>query len=179
MNSGKYIFSQLLDFVNRYKFKKTVKKYNWNYRVRELNCWNQFIQLFFGKRTNLNALLDFGLCLKAHNNKLYHLGIKNYVSHTTLSRANEKRDCHIFSDFGNHLIELIRFLYINSEVPNLSIDNELYAIDEYSTPNCTTYSNPNCTTYSGVKCTTHSGANCTTYSGAKCTAHSDAKCTTF
>ena len=52
MNSGKYIFSQLLDFVNRYEFEKIVKKYNGNYRVRELNCWNQFIQLFFGQLTN-------------------------------------------------------------------------------------------------------------------------------
>ncbi len=129
MNSGKYIFSQLLDFVNRYEFEKIVKKYNGNYRVRELNCWNQFIQLFFGQLTNLNSLRDICLCLKAHNNKLYHLGIKNYVSHTTLSRANEKRDWQIFSDFGNHLIELVRPLYKNSEVPNLSIDNELFALD--------------------------------------------------
>jgi hypothetical protein len=129
MNSGKYIFSQLLDFVNKYEFEKIVKKYNGNYRVRELNCWNQFIQLFFGQLTNLNSLRDICLCLKAHNNKLYHLGIKNCVNHTTLSRANEKRDCQIFSDFGNHLIELVRPLYKNSEVPNLSIDNELFALD--------------------------------------------------
>ncbi|MFZ2284834.1 MAG: IS4 family transposase [Lutibacter sp.] len=129
MNSGKYIFSQLLDFVNRYEFEKIVKKYNGNYRVRELNCWNQFIQLFFGQLTNLNSLRDICLCLKAHNSKLYHLGIKNYVNHTTLSRANEKRDWQIFSDFGNHLIELVRPLYKNSEVPNLSIDNELFALD--------------------------------------------------
>lgn len=129
MNSGKYIFSQLLDFVNRYEFEKIVKKYNGNYRVRELNCWNQFIQLFFGQLTSLNSLRDICLCLKAHNNKLYHLGIKNYVSHTTLSRANEKRDWQIFSDFGNHLIELVGPLYKSSEVPNLSIDNELYALD--------------------------------------------------
>lgn len=129
MNSGKYIFSQLLDFVNKYEFEKIVKKYNGNYRVRELNCWNQFIQLFFGQLTNLNSLRDICLCLKAHNSKLYHLGIKNYVSHTTLSRANEKRDCQIFSDFGNHLIELVRPLYKNSEVPNLSLDNELFALD--------------------------------------------------
>lgn len=129
MNSGKYIFSQLLDFVNKYEFEKIVKKYNGNYRVRELNCWNQFIQLFFGQLTNLDSLRDICLCLKAHNSKLYHLGIKNYVSHTTLSRANEKRDWQIFSDFGNHLIELVRPLYKNSEVPNLSIDNELFALD--------------------------------------------------
>ena len=129
MNSGKYVFSQILELVNRYEFEKIVKTHKGNYRVREFNCWNQFIQLFFGQLTNLNSLRDICLCLKAHNNKLYHLGIKNYVSHTTLSRANEKRDWQIFSDFGYYLIELVRPLYKNSAVPNLSIENELFALD--------------------------------------------------
>jgi len=129
MNRGKYVFSQILELVNKYEFEKTVKKYNGNYRVRELNCWNQFIQLFFGQLTNLNSIRDICLCLKAHNNKLYHLGIKKYLDHTTLSRANEKRDWQIFSDFGYYLIELVRPLYINSTVANLSIKNELFALD--------------------------------------------------
>ena len=129
INSGKYVFSQILELVNRYEFEKIVKTHKGNYRVREFNCWNQFIQLFFGQLTNLNSLRDICLCLKAHNNKLYHLGIKNYVSHTTLSRANEKRDWQIFADFGYYLIELVRPLYKNSAVPNLSIENELFALD--------------------------------------------------
>jgi len=129
MNSGKYVFSQILELVNRYEFEKIVKTHKGNYLVREFNCWNQFIQLFFGQLTNLNSLRDICLCLKAHNNKLYHLGIKNYVSHTTLSRANEKRDWQIFADFGYYLIELVRPLYKNSAVPNLSIENELFALD--------------------------------------------------
>ena len=129
MNTGKYVFSQILELVNKYEFEKIVKKYNGNYRVREFNCWNQFIQLFFGQLTNLNSIRDICLCLKAHNNKLYHLGIRNYVNHTTLSRANEKRDWQIFADFGYYLIELVRPLYKNSAVPNLSIENELFALD--------------------------------------------------
>ena len=129
MNSGKYVFSQILELVNRYEFEKIVKTHKGNYRVREFNCWNQFIQLFFGQLTNLNSIRDICLCLKAHNNKLYHLGIKNYVSHSTRSRANEKRDWQIFADFGYYLIELVRPLYKNSVVPHLSIENELFALD--------------------------------------------------
>lgn len=132
MNSGKYVFAQVLCFVNRYEFNKLVKKYNGNYRVREFDCWNQFIQLFFGQLINLNSLRDICLCLKAHDNKLYHLGIKNYVTHTTLSRANEKRDWQIFAEFGYYLIELVRPLYKNSDVTNLSVDNELFALDSTS-----------------------------------------------
>ncbi len=69
------------------------------------------------------------MCLKAHNYKLYHLEIKKYGNHTTLSRANEKRDYHIFENFGYYLIELSRPLCSNSMGPKLFIENELFAVD--------------------------------------------------
>ena len=129
MNTGKYVFSQLLGFVNRYEFGKCVKCYRGDYRVRELNCWNQFIQLFFGQLTSLNSLRDICLCLKAHKRKLYHLGIKQNVSHTTLSRANESRDWRIFADFGEYLIKHVRPLYADSPIPNIDIENEIFVLD--------------------------------------------------
>jgi len=129
MNSGKYVFSQLLEFVDRYEFKKCVKRYNGDYRVRDFNCWNQFIQLIFGQLTSLNSLRDISLCLKAHRQKLYHLGIKQYVNQSTLSRANENRDWRIFADYGNYLIKLIRPLYVNCPVPNIDINNDIFALD--------------------------------------------------
>lgn len=129
MNSGKYIFSQLLDFIPRYEFSKCVKRYNGDYRVRELNCWNQFLQLFFGQLTSLNSLRDICLCLKAHKQKLYHLGIKQHVSQSTLSRANENRDWRIFAEFGEHLIEFVRPFYADQSVPNVDIDNDIFALD--------------------------------------------------
>lgn len=129
MNSGKYVFSQFLEFVNKYEFEKLVKQYNGDYRVRDFNCWNQFIQLIFGQLTSLNSLRDICLCLKAHKGKLYHLGIRKYVSHTTLSRANENRDWRIFADFGYLLIDKVRPLYAKSSIPNLEIDNEVFALD--------------------------------------------------
>jgi len=98
MNSGKYVFAQLLQFISRYEFDKYVSVYNGDFRTRELNCWNQFIQLFFGQLTSRNSLRDICTCLKAHRNKLYHLGIKQYVNLSTLSRANERRDFRIFAD---------------------------------------------------------------------------------
>lgn len=129
MNSGKYIFSQILEFVNKYEFSKCVKCYNGDYRVRELNCWDQFIQLFFGQLTSLNSLRDICLCLKAHKRKLYHLGVKQNVNQSTLSRANEKRDWRIFADFGDYLIQLVRPLYTETPIPNVEVDNEVFALD--------------------------------------------------
>ncbi|MBN1387888.1 MAG: IS4 family transposase [Bacteroidales bacterium] len=129
MNSGKYVFSQLLQYINRYEFEKCVDRYNGDYRTRGLNCWNQFIQLFFGQLTSLNSLRDICTCLKAHNNKLYHLGIKQYVNQSTLSRANERRDWRIFAEFGTYLINLVKPMYENQPVPNVDIDNDVFALD--------------------------------------------------
>lgn len=129
MNSGKYVFSQILEFVSKYEFEKCVSRYKGDYCTRDLNCWNQFIQLFFGQLTSLNSLRSICLCLKVHKNKLYHLGIKQYVSHTTLSRANEKRDWRIFGDFGEYLINLVRPLYVEESISNINIDNEILVLD--------------------------------------------------
>lgn len=129
MNSGKYVFAQILQFINKYEFEKCVGRYKGDYRVRELNCWNQFVQLFFGQLTSLNSLRDICTCLKAHKNKLYHLGIKQNVNQSTLSRANEKRDWRIFADFGDYLINIVRPLYVNAPIPNIDLENDVFALD--------------------------------------------------
>lgn len=129
MNSGKYVFRQLLDFVNQYEFNKCVKRYSGNYRVRDLKCWNQFVQLLFGQITSLDSLRSICTCLQAHKGQLYHLGVKQNVDHTTLSRANENRDWRIFADFGEYLIGLVRPLYADSPIPNVNINNEVFALD--------------------------------------------------
>jgi hypothetical protein len=129
MNSGKYVFAQLLHFIDRYEFEKCVSKYNGDFRTRNFNCWNQFVQLFFGQLTSRNSLRDICVCLKAHKNKLYHLGIRDYVNQSTLSRANENRNCRIFEEFGKSLIEKVRPMYSNEPIANVDIGNEVFALD--------------------------------------------------
>jgi hypothetical protein len=129
MYSGKYIFSQVLEFVSQYEFNKCVKRYNGNYRVHELDCWNQFVQLLFGQLASKPSLRSISVCLKAHRHHLYHLGIKRYVDSSVLSRANERRKWQIFADFGNYLIQLVRQLYAKNPIPNINVDNEIFALD--------------------------------------------------
>lgn len=129
MNSGKYVFTQFLQFINRYEFDKCVKRYDGDHRVRGLNCWNQFVQMFFGQLTSRNSLRDICLCIRTHRNKLQHFGIKLSVNQSTLSRANENRDSRIFYDFGEYLIKLVRPLYANCCVDDINLDNEIFALD--------------------------------------------------
>jgi len=129
LNSGKYVFAQLLQYVNRYEFEKCVKRYNGDHRTRKFSCWNQFSQLFFGQLTSRNSLRDIAICLKAHRGKLYHLGIGGHVNQSSLSRANEGRDWRIFADFGQYLIKQVRPLYATEPVANVNLDNEVFALD--------------------------------------------------
>lgn len=129
MNARSYVFAQLLQFVDRYEFEKCVERYDGDFRTRELSCWNQFVQLFFGQLTARNSLRDICTCLKAHDKKLYHLGIGQYVNQSTLSRANERRDWRIFADFGKYLINKVRPMYATSQIPRVDIDNDVFALD--------------------------------------------------
>jgi len=129
MHSGKFVFSQALSLVSRYEFNKCVKRYEGNRHIRELDCWNLFIQLFFGQLAGLPSLRSISVCLKAHEHQLYHLGIKKWVDSSVLSRANERRNWQIFADFGNYLIRLIRPLYADCPIPDVDIDNEVFALD--------------------------------------------------
>jgi len=70
--------------------------------------------------------------MKVHKNKLYHLGIKQNVHISTLSRVNEVRDWRIFADFGEYLIPKVRPLYANHPIPNIDIDNEVFAFGSTS-----------------------------------------------
>jgi hypothetical protein len=129
MHTGKFVFSQVLSLVSQYEFNKSVNRYKGNRHIRELDCWNLFIQLLFGQLAGLPSLRSISICLRAHKHQLYHLGIKKWVDSSVLSRANEKRDWQIFADFGNYLIRLVRPLYAKCPIPNLDIDNEVFALD--------------------------------------------------
>jgi len=129
MNTGKFVFSQVLSLVNRYEYQKYVNRFNGDYWTRGLNCWNQFAQLFFGQLTGRNGLRDICLCLNAHKNSLYHLGIRQSVNQSTLSRANENRDWRIFADFGLYLINLVQPLYADKTHQDLEIDKNVFILD--------------------------------------------------
>ncbi len=129
MHIGKYIFSQVIDFIPRYQFDKFVDLYHGDKRARELSCYNQLLHLLFGQYADCDSLRDICLCLEAHEDRLYHLGFRNTVHHTTLSRANESRDYRIYEGLGMYLINLVRPMYAGTKVSDITIDNALYALD--------------------------------------------------
>ena len=129
MNIGKYVFAQVIDFIPRYQFDKLVKKYKGDWHAKELTCYNQLLQLLFGQIAGCDSLRDICMCLEAHSGILYYLGIKKSVTHSSLSRANENRDCRIYEELGKYLIALVRPMYSGTKVTEITIENVLYALD--------------------------------------------------
>ena len=129
MNQGKYVFSQVLEFIPRYQFDKLVKLYKGDWHVKNLSSYNHLQHLLFGQLTGCQSLRDICLCLEAHSKILYHLGFRKNVTHTSLSRANENRDYRIFEGLGIYLIGLVRPKYSKVHLSEITIDNVIYALD--------------------------------------------------
>jgi len=136
MYQGQFIFSQLISLVPKYEFDKCVDKYNGNYRTKDFKCWSQFLCMLFGQLTYRESISDIINCLKAHKNKVYHLGIKNLVSVSSLTRANESRDWKIYQDFSHYLIQLVRPLYVDDSEFTLELNNTVYALDSSTIDLC-------------------------------------------
>ena len=130
MNTGKYVFSQVADYIPKYEFDCIVRKYHGDYHVRDLNCYNLFLHMMFGQLTACNSIRDICLCLKAHQKILYHLGFRQTVNVSSLSRANRDRDYRIWEELGYVLIDIVRPLYAKETIPDVYLLGwEIFAID--------------------------------------------------
>ena len=97
MNQDKYVFAQLVEFLNNDKFRRLVDKYDGNRYVKHFTCWSQLLAMMFGQLSNRESLRDLIVALEAHQGKRYHLGLgRAPIAKTTLASANQNRDYRIF-----------------------------------------------------------------------------------
>jgi len=128
MNHGKTVFTQVMDFLPKKKFRLCVDRYKGNYRVRSFTCFDQFLCMAFAQLTYRESLRDIECCLRAFQQKLYHMGIRGKIAKSTLANANEKRDWRIYSDFAQILIHEARQLYVDDDF-GLQLQETVYALD--------------------------------------------------
>ena len=128
MNSGKSIFAQLMDFLSSKAFRRCVKRYRGDHKLKSFSCWDQFLCMAFAQLTYRESLRDIEACLRAQQTKLYHLGIRGEVSRNTLAHANSVRDWRIYADFAQVLITRARALYVNENF-GIELAQTVYALD--------------------------------------------------
>jgi len=135
MDSDSTIFSQLMNFVPRYEFRKCVERYNGNYKVKSFSCWDQFLCMMFAQLTFRESLRDIEACLRVIQPKLYHMGFRGKVSRNTLAHANQVRDWRIYADFAQVLIGIARPMYA-SESFGVELEQSAYALDSTTIDLC-------------------------------------------
>lgn len=133
MFQDKYVFAQLASFLNRSKFNRIVAKYDGDKYVKYFTCWNQLLVLIFGQLSNRESLRDLIVALEAYHSKCYHLGMSKNISKSSLARANQDRDYHIFEEYAYYLISEARQKHVN-HIFNLG--GNLYAFDSTTIDLC-------------------------------------------
>ena len=128
MHTGKTVFSQVMEFLPIYEFRKCVHRYQGDYKIKSFSCMDQFLCMAFAQLTFRESLRDIESCLRSMHRKLYHMGIRGGISKSTLSDAYESRDWHIYADFAQVLIHTARTLYIK-EPFGIELDQTVYALD--------------------------------------------------
>ena len=135
MYAGKLVFAQLTDLIHPEQFRRCVRRYDGDYKVKTFSCWNQFVCMAFGQLTFRESLRDVETCLRSCPEQLYHLGLRGDVSHSTLADANRERDWRIYHDLAQLLIRRARTLYA-LEPLGLELTETVYALDSTTIDLC-------------------------------------------
>jgi hypothetical protein len=135
MDTSKILFSQIMDYLPRYHFDKCVKRYDGDYKVRSFFCIQQFYCMAFAQLTYRTSLRDIEVCLNAMRSKLYHIGLRGPIAHSTLADANEQRDWRIYADFAQVLINIARPLYVDEDI-GVDLKDMVYALDSTTIDLC-------------------------------------------
>jgi len=135
MYTGKTVFSQLMDFLPMYEFRKCVDRYGGNYHTSSFSCVDQYLCMSFAQLTYRESLRDIEACLRSRREKLYHLGIRGRISRSTLAEANERRDWRMYADFCQILISTARSLYADEDF-GVELKETAYALDSTTIDLC-------------------------------------------
>src|SRR6202521_3916514 len=104
MPIGKLVFAPLMDFLPLHRLRRCLARYPSSYPTKTFSHLDQYLCMAFAQLTFRESLRDIEVCLRAHESKLYHLGIRGHVARSNLADANEQRDWRVYRDFANALI---------------------------------------------------------------------------
>ena len=135
MNTQPTVFAQIMAFLPLQEFRKCVRRYQGDYKVRRFTCLDQFFCLAFAQLTYRESLRDIVACLRTMKSRLYHMGIRGRISRNNLANANEVRDWRIYADFAQVLIAEARRLYRDEDI-GLELKNTVYAFDSTTIDLC-------------------------------------------
>ena len=134
MNSGKYLFSQLVEFLPKRVFDGIVKKYSGDKYVKTFTCWSQLLVMMYGQLSSCDSLREVICIIDAIKNKSYHLGFgSGDIKLSNVAYANANRDYRIFEEFAYYMINLAQSKRLDRE---FVLHGKFYAFDSTTIDLC-------------------------------------------
>lgn len=134
MPQGRYLFSQITDYLPKNKFNQIVSQYPDNTKRWQLSYWNHLLVMIYGQLQGCASLRELTDLTVAHGKKSYHLGFgKIPVGRSVLSKANMIRDSRIFEAMAMHMIAVAQGYRLGKE---FEIGGRFYAFDSSTIDLC-------------------------------------------
>ena len=120
------VFRQLLDLLPRHEFDAEAQQHQEGQRLRVMSRWAQFVALGLGQLGGLQSLRDIVGNLRAQPHKLYHLGVRAFVSRSSLARVNAQQPYTLYEALFGRLLARCQ-----QRAPRhgFRFKNKLYAVD--------------------------------------------------
>lgn len=126
------IYSELLKLFPRYRFEKSVERYQGDRYVKRFSTWQHFITILYSQIKQKDSLRDIESGLATQSAKWYHLGLTN-IRRSTLSDANNQRDYKIYEETFYQLLDRCRD---HTPKHRFRFKNPMYSIDSTTIDLC-------------------------------------------
>ena len=120
------VFRQLLDLLPRHEFDAEARRHQKGQRLRVMSRWAQFVALGLGQLAGLQSLREIVGSLRAQPHKLYHLGVRAFVSRSSLARVNTEQPYTLYETLFGRLLARCQ-----QRAPRhgFRLKNKLFAVD--------------------------------------------------
>ncbi len=134
MNKGKYVFSQITDFLPKRVFDGIVKKHDGDKWLKGFSCWNQMLVMIFGQLAACDSLRELVDLIGSIKTKSYGLGFGSKpIKLSSLAYANANRDYKMFEEFAYRMIAIAQAKRIDRP---FELAGKFYAFDSTTIDLC-------------------------------------------
>lgn len=93
------LFSQIISKLDRFSFRKLVKKRATDKHQKGFNSWSHLVTMLFCQFSNCQSNRDISHGIRSATGNLNHMGVARAPSKSTVSYQNKRRDWRLFRDY--------------------------------------------------------------------------------
>jgi len=125
------LFSQIINKLNRHKFKKIVDEYSSDKHSKGINSWTHLVSMLYLHFAKANSLSEICNGMRLSGGNMNHLGIMDKIPRkSSLSYLNQHRNWRIFNSYFNTVLDEIRQESNFKKVRfKIKLNRKIYALD--------------------------------------------------